>query len=103
LKAVLRGTKGRVEFGGKYEEGGLKRKWGMEPTVVVDVKEDDALLEEYELLPISDTSWNFDVFFVFREIFGPILPLVAVEDVDEAIKFLNGRYDYVSAFSIYTY
>jgi hypothetical protein len=26
----------------------------MEPTVVVDVKEDDALLEEYDLLPILD-------------------------------------------------
>lgn len=73
LKAVLGGTNGRIEFGGKYEEGGLKRKWGIEPTLVVDVKEGDSLLEE--------------------EIFGPILPIVTVEDVDEAIKFLNERPD----------
>jgi aldehyde dehydrogenase (NAD+) len=92
LKAVLGRTMGKVEFGGKYEEGGLKRKWGMEPTVVVDVKENDALLEEYEFLPIL-RRLEFDISFVFREIFGPILPIVAVEDVDEAIEFLNERYD----------
>jgi acyl-CoA reductase-like NAD-dependent aldehyde dehydrogenase len=26
-----------------------------------------------------------------RELFGPVLPLVPVEDVDEAIKFINAR------------
>lgn len=26
------------------------------------------------------------------EIFGPILPIVPVENVDEAIKFINDRY-----------
>ena len=28
----------------------------------------------------------------FREIFGPILPLISVNDVDEAIEFINSRY-----------
>lgn len=27
-----------------------------------------------------------------REIFGPILPIIAVEDVDETIEFINARY-----------
>jgi acyl-CoA reductase-like NAD-dependent aldehyde dehydrogenase len=27
-----------------------------------------------------------------REIFGPILPIIAVEDVDEMIEFINARY-----------
>jgi acyl-CoA reductase-like NAD-dependent aldehyde dehydrogenase len=27
-----------------------------------------------------------------REIFGPILPIIEVEDVDEAIEIINSRY-----------
>ena len=27
-----------------------------------------------------------------REIFGPLLPIVPVEDLDEAIAFINARY-----------
>ena len=42
-------TTGKVEFGGQCEEGASKRKCGIKPTVVVDVKEGDALLEEYGL------------------------------------------------------
>lgn len=30
-----------------------------------------------------------------REIFGPILPIIEVEDVDEAIDFINARYSAV--------
>ena len=30
----------------------------------------------------------------FREIFGPLLPVLPVENVDEAIKFVNERYDF---------
>ena len=29
-----------------------------------------------------------------RELFGPVLPIIAVEDVDEAIEFINARYVY---------
>ena len=29
-----------------------------------------------------------------RELFGPILPIIAVDDVDEAIEFINARYVY---------
>lgn len=41
------------------------------PTVVVDLAEDDALMQE--------------------EIFGPILPIVTVDSVEEGIEFLNSR------------
>ncbi|KDR77921.1 hypothetical protein GALMADRAFT_118796 [Galerina marginata CBS 339.88] len=72
LKTILGRTKGKVVLGGKWEEGPGKR--GFEPTIVVDVKPGDALLEE--------------------EIFGPILPIVSVENVDEAINYLNDDRDY---------
>lgn len=39
------------------------------PTVVVDVSEDDALMQE--------------------EIFGPILPIIALENMEDAIDFVN--------------
>lgn len=41
------------------------------PTVVVDVAEDDALMEE--------------------EIFGPILPILTVDSVQEGIEYLNSK------------
>lgn len=44
LKGLLGRTQGKIVLGGKWEEGEGKR--GFEPTVVVDVKEGDALLEE---------------------------------------------------------
>lgn len=41
------------------------------PTVVVDVAEDDVLMQE--------------------EIFGPILPILTVDSVEQGIGFLNGK------------
>lgn len=41
------------------------------PTVVVDVAEDDVLMQE--------------------EIFGPILPIITVDSLEEGIKFINRR------------
>ncbi|KAF4619978.1 hypothetical protein D9613_004641 [Agrocybe pediades] len=68
LKSILGRTHGKVALGGKWEEGG---KRGIEPTVITDIKEDDAVLED--------------------ELFGPILPIYSVENVDEAIAYLNER------------
>ncbi|TFK73844.1 aldehyde dehydrogenase [Pluteus cervinus] len=65
LVNVLKGTKGTIVVGGKAEG----REF--EPTVVKDVKSGDSLLDE--------------------EIFGPILPIVPVENLTEAINFLNER------------
>ncbi|KDR68932.1 hypothetical protein GALMADRAFT_230970 [Galerina marginata CBS 339.88] len=72
LKTVLGRTKGEIVLGGRWEEGPGKR--GFEPTLVIDVKPGDALLED--------------------EIFGPILPIVSVENIDEAIDYLNDDRDY---------
>jgi len=63
---LLSRTKGEVVFGGKTGE---KRRF--EPTFVKNVKQNDSLLEE--------------------EIFGPILPIVPVDNLNEAIEFVNSR------------
>ena len=65
VKRLLDGTKGEVVLGGKIDE---KTKF-CEATIVKNVKLDDVLMSE--------------------EIFAPILPVVPVKDVDEAIKVIN--------------
>jgi len=66
VKGLLEQTKGEIVFGGKTNE-----KRGFEPTIVKNVVEGDVLLEE--------------------EIFGPVLPLIPVDSVDDAIEFVNSR------------
>jgi len=66
LVALLRRSEGTIAFGGQVDDDR-----GFAPTVVRDVKGDDSLMEE--------------------EIFGPILPLVPVDNIDEAIAFVNAR------------
>ncbi|KAL2101270.1 hypothetical protein ACEWY4_003031 [Coilia grayii] len=64
---LLGRSKGRVVIGG---ESTREDKY-IAPTVVVDIDETDALLQE--------------------EIFGPVLPIMALETVEEAIDFVNAR------------
>jgi len=66
LKGLLDRTKGDIVTG-----GGVEGERGMEPTVVKDVTYDDSLLEE--------------------ELFGPVLALVPVDDIDEAIRWINNH------------
>ncbi|KAG6829108.1 hypothetical protein H0H92_005650 [Tricholoma furcatifolium] len=63
INGLLQNTKGNVVIGGETDEA---TKY-IAPTIVRDVNADDSLMSE--------------------EIFGPVLPIVAVEDVDEAIAF----------------
>ncbi|XP_026840846.1 aldehyde dehydrogenase, dimeric NADP-preferring isoform X2 [Drosophila persimilis] len=58
---------GRVAVGGKYDAS----ERYIEPTILVDVKPHDPIMEE--------------------EIFGPILPIYTVESAYDAIKFINAR------------
>ncbi|XP_021059220.1 aldehyde dehydrogenase family 3 member B2 isoform X1 [Mus pahari] len=58
---------GRVAIGGQSDEG----ERYIAPTVLVDVQETEPVMQE--------------------EIFGPILPLVTVRSLDEAISFINRR------------
>ncbi|XP_043940011.1 aldehyde dehydrogenase family 3 member B1 [Protopterus annectens] len=75
LKALL--SSGKVAVGGQTDE---KDKY-IAPTVLVDVKETDPVMQE--------------------EIFGPILPIVDVENIDEAIAFMN-RHEKPLALYVYS-
>jgi len=67
LAGMLNKTEGSVVIGGKNDYQGKF----VEPTVVTGVTWDDAIMQE--------------------EIFGPILPILTVNSVDEAIKLINQR------------
>ncbi|KAF8878203.1 Aldehyde/histidinol dehydrogenase [Infundibulicybe gibba] len=67
LKNLLARSKGTIVIGGGTDE----KTRGLEPAVVKGVLDGDSLLSE--------------------ELFGPILPLVAVDSVDDAIEFISSR------------
>lgn len=67
LRGLLSATKGTIVAGGEVD---ASTKY-FAPTIVKDVKLDDALMQD--------------------ELFGPILPIVPVDDVDHAIAFINSR------------
>ncbi|KAJ7214515.1 aldehyde dehydrogenase, partial [Mycena pura] len=67
LMGLLNGTKGQVVLGGR-SEGQLK----IELTVIKNVRADDSLMTG-------------------GEIFGPLLPIVPVDSIDEAIEFVRAR------------
>ncbi|TRM57646.1 aldehyde dehydrogenase [Schizophyllum amplum] len=71
LKGLLDRTKGRIVMGGRVGEDKRGRMVRMELTVVDGVEEEDALME--------------------GEIFGPILPILEVRDIDQAIEFVRRR------------
>ncbi|KAM4701665.1 aldehyde dehydrogenase family 3 member A2 isoform 2-T2 [Discoglossus pictus] len=65
LLGLLEGEK--VALGGNHDESTCY----IEPTVLIDVKPDAKVMQE--------------------EIFGPLLPIVSVQNVEEAIQFINER------------
>jgi aldehyde dehydrogenase (NAD+) len=67
LTAALAATHGKVAVGG----GSDASKLNIQPTVVVDPATDEPLMTD--------------------EIFGPILPVVTVQSLDDAISFVNSR------------
>ena len=60
-------SSGKVAIGGQTEQS----ERYIAPTVLVDVKQDSAVMQE--------------------EIFGPILPVLEIGSIDEAISFVNSR------------
>lgn len=58
---------GVVYFGGSHDEENLY----IEPTIITDVKSDGKIMNE--------------------EIFGPILPVMEFEDIDDVIKYINHK------------
>ena len=71
LAELIGSTNGEVAYGGKTAGASVDGERFIEPTVVTDVSVDDSLMRD--------------------EIFGPILPIVTVEDIDEAIRIVNSR------------
>jgi aldehyde dehydrogenase (NAD+) len=67
LTTALAATKGTIAIGGGSDASSIS----IQPTVVVDPDPSEPLMTD--------------------EIFGPILPVVTVENLDEAIKFVNAR------------
>lgn len=67
LMGLLGKSKGTVVHGGESDEADKY----IAPTLLVDVAEDDVLMQE--------------------EIFGPILPIITVETLEEGIDFINRR------------
>lgn len=67
LAGYLAGTEARVAYGGGSDRATLT----IEPTVLVEPNPDEPLMQE--------------------EIFGPILPVLSVDSLDEAIAFVNAR------------
>lgn len=74
LSGALSGTRGKVTVGGHSDASKLR----IQPTVVVDPDPDGPLMS--------------------NEIFGPILPIITVESLDEAIRFVNSRPKPLSAY-----
>lgn len=84
VKRYIDETKGTVVLGGQTD---VEKKY-IAPTVVKDVPFEDALMEEYVVLRGSSDT---ELTNTHREIFGPVLPIVPVKDVDEAIDLINSR------------
>jgi aldehyde dehydrogenase (NAD+) len=74
LTGYLADTKGTVALGGGSDASDLR----IQPTVVVDPDPDEPLMK--------------------NEIFGPILPVLSVQSLDEAICFVNSRPKPLSAY-----
>ncbi|EGO03972.1 hypothetical protein SERLA73DRAFT_175681 [Serpula lacrymans var. lacrymans S7.3] len=77
IKRLLDSTQGTVAIGGDTDES----KKFIAPTVVKDVQEGDALMSE--------------------ELFGPVLPIVPVDSVDDAIAYVN-RHDHPLALYVFS-
>jgi aldehyde dehydrogenase (NAD+) len=74
LTGYLANTKGTIALGGNSDASTLR----LEPTVVVDPDPDEPLMS--------------------NEIFGPILPVISVQSLDDAIRFVNSRPKPLSAY-----
>ena len=74
LTEYLANTKGTIALGGNSDASNLR----IQPTVVVDPDPDEPLMK--------------------NEIFGPILPVISVESLDDAIRFVNSRPKPLSAY-----
>lgn len=85
LSSLLARTKGEIVLQGRID---VERR-RFEPTIVKDVVDGDSLLEE-SVLPCVE-RYDPDQDGIYRELFGPILPIVPVDSLKQAIDFVNAR------------
>lgn len=84
---MLDDTKGTVILGGEV----IPEERYVAPTVVSNVRGDDSLMQQYVftvavlVLVLRDSQYR-------REISGPVLLLIPVKNLDEAIEFINARW-----------
>jgi len=97
LKKLLETTKGKIAFGGKIDVDDL---W-IEPTIVskfitTDRQEKSMIYENRvkcdSMIDFSIADVTPDDSLMQEELFGPILPIVTVNSVDEAIALINSKY-----------
>ncbi|UXA07389.1 aldehyde dehydrogenase family protein [Mycobacterium sp. SMC-2] len=74
ISGYLSGEDGKVVVGGKCDPSSLR----IQPAVVVDPDPDGPLMQ--------------------NEIFGPVLPVITVQSLDDAIRFINSRPKPLSAY-----
>jgi aldehyde dehydrogenase (NAD+) len=74
ISGYLAGEDGKVVVGGKCDASTLR----IQPAVVVDPDPDGPLMQ--------------------NEIFGPVLPIITVQSLDDAIRFINSRAKPLSAY-----
>jgi aldehyde dehydrogenase (NAD+) len=74
LTGYLANTKGNIAVGGDSNASDLR----IQPTVVLDPDPDEPLMK--------------------NEIFGPILPIISVQSLDDAIRFVSSRPKPLSAY-----
>lgn len=74
ISGYLAGGDGKVVVGGKCDASSLR----IQPAVVVDPDPDGPLMQ--------------------NEIFGPVLPIITVQSLDDAIRFVNARPKPLSAY-----
>lgn len=84
IQSLLKGTKGKIEFGGAGKD--LR----IEPAIVTNVKVDDLLMKESVVHSTpKPPKTNYMNARNDREIFGPILPIIPVKNVDTAISYIR--------------
>lgn len=88
LHNIMMKSSGVIVLGGNMDE----QKRRITPTVYRDVKKGDSLIEGYIharfFIPLHSFT---DLRVYISEIFGPLLPIVPVDDIRQAIEFINAQ------------
>ena len=88
IARLIKETQGEIVVGGEID----KENKYIAPTIINNVSRDEPLMQEsVPFFPFA-SEHKCRRASLIREIFGPVLPIVGVKDVEEAIAFVNTRY-----------